>query len=325
MNLSFSTDDVSYKDRIEYWQDVACKAFVELNCRPESRKSFSAKIRSGMLAEVGVSLVDTDASVVTRTRTEIARSKNDDILLSVQMAGSTILSQGDRVAKLLPGQFALYDTQQPYSLRVGRNSRQLVLKIPRALIESRIGRVANHVAKSIDPHSPYTGLAYGYFKLLPVHLEKLDYSASSFASEQALDLLAMSCLRSSEIPRSELSTSSQHRLQALKAVVEAGLDKEQFTPSVAADRAGMSVRYANLLLGSEGQSVEQFIFYRRLERSRHALMATQNIGKSISEIAYMCGFSSAAHFSRRFKKAYGMTPSDYRKSATWKYKSRLES
>ena len=35
--------------------------------------------------------------------------------------------------------------------------------------------------------------------------------------------------------------------------------------------------------------------------------------KKLSEIAEECGFSSYNHFSREFKKAYGMSPSEYQR------------
>ena len=34
---------------------------------------------------------------------------------------------------------------------------------------------------------------------------------------------------------------------------------------------------------------------------------------TFQEIAYGCGFSSQAHFSKFFKKLTGMTPSDFRR------------
>jgi AraC family transcriptional activator of tynA and feaB len=36
-------------------------------------------------------------------------------------------------------------------------------------------------------------------------------------------------------------------------------------------------------------------------------------GRTLSEIAYAWGFSDMTHFSRRFKAAYGVLPSDYRR------------
>lgn len=44
---------------------------------------------------------------------------------------------------------------------------------------------------------------------------------------------------------------------------------------------------------------------------RHALEDADQNTTSISEIAFACGFSDAAHFSRRFKARFGCSPSDY--------------
>lgn len=40
---------------------------------------------------------------------------------------------------------------------------------------------------------------------------------------------------------------------------------------------------------------------------------TLNTG-NLSEIAYRVGFSDQAHFSRSFKRHFGMTPSEYREA-----------
>jgi hypothetical protein len=49
------------------------------------------------------------------------------------------------------------------------------------------------------------------------------------------------------------------------------------------------------------------------------LGAPKTDGLRIEEVAWRCGFSSAAHFSRLFKQRYGATPKELRdggKSAT---------
>ena len=49
---------------------------------------------------------------------------------------------------------------------------------------------------------------------------------------------------------------------------------------------------------------------RRLKRAKAFLGTTD---KSISQIAFDCGFSNLSHFSRTFKSEYGMSPSVYRR------------
>jgi AraC-like DNA-binding protein len=57
------------------------------------------------------------------------------------------------------------------------------------------------------------------------------------------------------------------------------------------------------------QNTRQYIISRRLTYAQHLL---QNTDKTISIIAKETGFYDIAHFSRVFKKAFGMSPKDYR-------------
>lgn len=55
----------------------------------------------------------------------------------------------------------------------------------------------------------------------------------------------------------------------------------------------------------------QFVIQRRLENSRWYLLYQEDT--LISTIAEICGYSSVAFFSREFKKAFGVSPREYRK------------
>jgi AraC-like DNA-binding protein len=48
-------------------------------------------------------------------------------------------------------------------------------------------------------------------------------------------------------------------------------------------------------------------------RMEQAVRLMNDMGTNISDIAYSCGFSDPKYFARCFKKATGMTPSEYRK------------
>lgn len=57
-----------------------------------------------------------------------------------------------------------------------------------------------------------------------------------------------------------------------------------------------------------------FAKLRMQSRLNAAMNIIGNKQKRLSEIAEECGFSSYNHFSREFKKAYGMSPSEYQKA-----------
>jgi len=313
MDISFSTSDVHPRHMFDYMRDVACRVFVDLDCRTNVVSPFRATIRSGLMSELGVTVVETDACEVTRTRRNIARARGDELLLSVQLAGMAELSQDGQEARLAPGDMALYDTQRSYALTVHPQTRQLVLKIPRNALESRFGPIGHYTARRLGCEQPMGGMASEFLRMLPARVGALDPAAERQIAEQALDMVALACTRE---PSGRLRTGTATRVAAvlnLKSVIEARLTDLTLTPSSAAAAAGISVRYANTLLASERTSLERHIWTRRLERGRKALQDSRQAARSVSDICYSCGFSSPSHFSRRFKEAYGLPPEEFRR------------
>lgn len=62
-----------------------------------------------------------------------------------------------------------------------------------------------------------------------------------------------------------------------------------------------------------GIGFSEYLTLLRLEHAR--MMIVSEPQKTISEIAYECGFNDGNYFSFRFKKMYGMSPSKLRGSS----------
>ena len=78
------------------------------------------------------------------------------------------------------------------------------------------------------------------------------------------------------------------------------------------DEFGVSQRYLSLLLQSTGTTFSELVWTQRLEMARAWLERSDPRDIAISEIAYGVGFKSTAHFSRKFKRAFGQNPSELR-------------
>jgi AraC-like DNA-binding protein len=74
-------------------------------------------------------------------------------------------------------------------------------------------------------------------------------------------------------------------------------------------------RYLHKVFSEDGETLNQYIWTRRLELCRAHLGRPDLSAKSITEIAFGCGFSNAAHFSRSFRARFGESPRAYRRSA----------
>lgn len=100
----------------------------------------------------------------------------------------------------------------------------------------------------------------------------------------------------------------------LKEYYEGGEPKEA-VPSVAefAERANLSPGYFSDLVKKEtGMTPKTMIMRHMIDIAKHRLSASAT---DISVIAYDLGFQYPAHFTRMFKRATGLNPTDYRRQA----------
>lgn len=94
--------------------------------------------------------------------------------------------------------------------------------------------------------------------------------------------------------------------------IDSHLGDPELSPVTLAGAHHISLRYLHRLFQAEGTTVCGVIRRRRLESSRSDLVDTD---RPIYEIAARWGFRRPADFSRLFRVAYGMTPTEYRASA----------
>ena len=139
--------------------------------------------------------------------------------------------------------------------------------------------------------------------------------ASAEAAVQTLAQLAIVSrgLAEAEGPSSQAAIRAS-RLRAAREIIERDLHISALSAAVMAVRLGISVRQLQLLFEPTGTSYARYVLSRRLERAR--LLLAQPGSRSVAEIASACGFESLATFHRNFRTAYGMPPSDFRRSAS---------
>lgn len=313
MRGEFSTSSVDQGQRLAYWNDLVCDVFVRLDCRAPGAGSFNASMRYGALGWLRVVEAESDTIEGVRSRAQISKGCEDDLLVSLQVGGETLLTQDGREAHLRPGEFAIYDSERPYKLRMTAGTQLVCLQFPRAQIVSRLGAIKCYVARSVRGDAGVGGLFAGLVRALPRRLSEIEVSDAESVADHVLDLLALSMSGTTRDVRA-LSSSKATTLARLKRIIRSHLRDPAFDPGRAAARAGMSRRHANRLLASEGTSLERFIGCARLERCHAALRDPAHDGQTIGEIAFAWGFNDLSHFSRAFRARYGCAPRDFRKS-----------
>jgi AraC-like DNA-binding protein len=311
MKRIFSTDDLEPRDRYDCWHEVICKYIIPHDSVPDCRQSFAASLDAAELADVA--LVSFASGPMTcMYETHHIDALVDELILVRQMRGQMVLNQGERTVNLEPGEMTLVEPRQAYRARLAPDTSILVAKIPRRNMIERVGRIDRFVARTLSADVGQTGLLSDFMSVLPAHAEALSATAAQVA-DQLLDLLAAGLWQvgGGDIPR---VASSRALLQMqLRTTIEKSLEDHTVTAESIAKSVGIGLRYANAILSDDATSVGRLLQARRLEHCRRALADPLKMHRSISEIAYSLGFSDMTHFGRRFRHAFGLLPSDYRK------------
>lgn len=313
--MIYSTQDIHPRERLSYWREVATRGYVEHEFSTDIGTAFSGSVSIGTLPGIGLASFNVDAARVVRSERNAARANSGDLLLNLVHEGELRVSQDGRDCLVKARNLYLLDPVRAFDIDLRTHSASTVVRVPRAMLEARVGNTADLTARAIAPETGIAALAICFLELLPQQAAALDHVAGLKVAEQMLDLAALALTGHHDGRGATLSSPRAVALLRLKATIDRLLIEPGLKPERVAAETGISVRYANALLAEEGSSIERYITERRLERCRGALKDAAQAHRSIGEIAFAWGFSDLSHFGRRFKACYGLTPTDYRREA----------
>jgi AraC-like DNA-binding protein len=110
-------------------------------------------------------------------------------------------------------------------------------------------------------------------------------------------------------------THRQTLVLRIRSFIQQHLHDPQLTPRTIAAAHHISRSYLYRLFEHEEESVAAWIRRQRLEHARRDLAEPAMHSTPIHAIAASWGFSHAADFTRAFRTAYDMSPTDYRSLA----------
>jgi AraC-like DNA-binding protein len=316
MAVTFSTNTVHPRDREAFWREEVIPNLPRHEFNSSVGPAFVGEVRLQTVADLRVQEFDCNPCEIARSRTDLARCTNDDLVLKLQLSGHSVIAQDGRQAPLQAGSCLLFDNSRPSVASHLTQDKALYLAIPRRALMARFGPTTALTARLIDTQEPLAGLAAGFIRMLPERASALEGSNAIKIAEQTLDLLALAFSAMSETKVVALSSPRALTLLRLKSVIEARLSDPELRPTAAAAEVGISVRYANALFSHDGTSTERYITQRRLERCRDALDDPAQTHRTIGDIAFGWGFWDLSHFGRRFRDKFGLSPKDYRHRAT---------
>jgi AraC-like DNA-binding protein len=315
MRSILTTSAVAEERRFEFWQEAVCDTFVELDCKLLSDRSFAGEIATVNVEGFCFSMVRSRDHKADRTPHRIRHGREEVLLVSAMLTGNGIFVQDGREARIGPGDFLCYDSTRPYTLHFDGDFEQIVLHMPREMMAQHVGRTELFTARPVRRDSAMGQLVFPFLRNTASMLTTLEPVTAQRLADISLALITTAF---GEMVCSEKNNQTCTRTAILyraKSFVEEHLHEFELNTERVAGNLRISTRYLQDLFHAEGTTVSDWIWARRLEKCRQALLDPVRARISISQIATAAGFSDFGHFSRRFKAAYGLSPRDFRRAS----------
>ena len=312
MTFILDTRQIPEAGRADAVREIIASTVVKVNIDFPDKSGPSAQGAITDIGQLKVCSVRSNAVKVERTP-RLARDEfPPTIFLGVQVAGSSLIVQGDREAVLRPGALAFSDSTTPYSLLDGEGIRQHFFCIPMAALALPYDAIRQLAAVTLSPGHPVADLAATYFRRLGERPDISTQPGVAALGRPSIELVR--ALITTHLDASGIAGESLESTLLLRVLeyVRGHLAEPELNATQIAVAHHISVRHLYNVLAHGGISLGDWIRTQRLERCHQELSLTLAQSGKIGSIARRHGFTDASSFGRLFRSTYGISPRAWR-------------
>lgn len=304
--------DVFKAESVDEWEDVVSNCFIPLSCI-SFQSGYRARMEHLPLGDdMSASSLWTAGTTVQRTERLAQRANGDDIHISLQIASRGTIQQGRRMVAVRPGSVSVYATDAPYYQDYSEpGQKQLIVQVSRSALglpRDEMRTVLDRLQISADEPSR---VFFSYIAASQRKARETGLPSSGATAATALDLAA-TMIRTAATGRRIVPRTTGGLLQSIEGFVASNLART--TVDEMAAEFFVSRRRLYDLFSQLEMTPGDYLRKKRLNAAAARLADSQSV-EPISEIATSSGFTDLTTFSRAFRREYGMTPREWRKSS----------
>jgi AraC-like DNA-binding protein len=238
-----------------------------------------------------------------RSYQHFAEDGFDHFFVQIFQKGNSTGSCGKTQLSVCPGDIIITDLSQSAEIE-STDFDNLILVIPRQMLQKYL-RFPERLHGQILKRESLSGkLLHGQIKVLSNNVSIISSGEINTIAEGLVGLVAAYF---AGFEFSDKSTEIQPTLREnIQSYIDQHLTEANLTPESLASRFYISRARLYRLFESTG-GIAQYIREQRLKLSLNMLkQSTQQ--RRIVDIAFECGFNDAAHFSRSFRRTFGISP-----------------
>ena len=316
-SVRFSTAEVPLRERLTAYRDMLCTSVGNFEVEaPEDAFAFSSN--SIALPGLGIAQIKSSALRIERSR-EMAVDATRDLVLAVVHDGWASTTQRGREV-VARGSGAYLSSSHDAVLTRRTAARLTNYSLLRRDLAPAVTDLDGAMLTAIPVELEAMRLLTGYTNMLFGDAAPTQGGSCRLAVSHIHDLVALAL----GATRDAAETARTRGLRAARSadlharagrLIALRSDDPDLACGEIAHRLGVSPRLLQKIFAERGETVMARLWEERVNRATRLLSAPAAADRSITDIAFACGFNDSSHFGRVFAARKGMAPSRWRKQA----------
>jgi len=302
-----STDNVPWRQRLDYWSSILSDAVVPLTVGSDDKRNCRASLVTTTFGPLRVFRCQGSAHDSWRTRRDVERSKDRFFHLLISLDSSWRFSHRGR-AELQRGDLILHDSQYEHEVNIRSRCDILNFQLPVDWLRTWIAEPELLVGHRISKDSSWgTVLSPALSQLHPDFVVGSPVAPSVLADHVG----AMLALVAGAAPKAYLG--DKRLLDRIADCIRQRCNEPGLTAEHVASSLEIEPVLLHQVLASTRQTFAAELRDARLGLALQLLVAPSERGLSLAEIARRAGFSTLPHLDRLIRRRYGYSAGDLRR------------
>jgi AraC family transcriptional regulator, positive regulator of tynA and feaB len=306
---ALNTSGLTPKRQIQCWSDALTDLCGRFSVDPLEASSLEARINYTTVSRLKLCQIEASQHRIAHTDWRIRSTEHPYIKILFQTYGVSYFEQDGRRIEIMPGDCLAYDVSCPHTIISPALTRHEVVVVPKEFLRERGFHTEKMTACKLSSRAGTGRIAHEFLHAAFTEAAKLSPSSAAGVAESLIDLLLLP-LREADAAFDRVGPEAMY-IRAQAFIREHLRDPDLCIDQISA-ALGCTKRYLHMLFSERGMTVSDYIWRARLQHCRQELET--HAGKTITDVAFSWGFSSSSHFSRVFRKYFGVVPSSIQKA-----------
>jgi AraC-like DNA-binding protein len=305
MKTSALAPTIKIAESLCAWNSLVRETYEDFEVCGSEKPRFFGRIRKLCFGDASAICTSAAAHAVEKRHL----SKSNFLLIRYQVSGRTlIICEGSRRI-VERGEAIVLDPSNCFRMDFDEPFKTVTLIVPREFANAHAPLSMQTFAQPLWDKSNFSGLMIHFLQCIS-NSSDLNRSVAEAMLRSFLNLVESSYV--SRAPVLERDAVLQKRIYDC---VELYYSMSNFSSAGLADKLSMSMRVLQRLCKDRGTTPGNIINAKRLQAARKLLQ--EQPSRTITEIAFSCGFNDMSYFSRKYKTLFKETPRSTRLNRKW--------